>query len=144
MKINAFIICFIILFCVCTKVSKSQNIDTIIPTKLSHSIDSIIYWSQVTPLNFIDTLCKYPDEEFVILIFPPNNWYDLNLIPYLEDKINDTTKSGYAISGLDSFLYFGFHSTVGEQAQCLIQGIKGKLYPPVYWLMNKRKYPKTD
>lgn len=140
MRIKSFIICLTITLCACAKVSKSQNIDTIIQTRSMHIIKSPIYWSLVSPLNFIDTLRKYSDDQFLILYVPPNNWYDKNLIPYLEYKINDTTKSGYAISGLDSFDYFEFHSTIGEQVQCLIQGIKDKMYPPVYWLMNKRKY----
>lgn len=134
---NYISISLIILFIFYMKVSKSQNTESVILRSI-HIIDSPIYWMKVKPLNFIDTLRKYPNDKFLILYIPPHNWYDVKLISYLEYKINDSTKSGFAVSGLDSYYYEDIQSTVGEQVQCLIQGIKDKMYPPTYWLMNRR------
>lgn len=131
--------CYLLITWTCIEESHSQNIDTTQQLMSMQSIDSPFYWAIVKPLNFIDTLRKYPNRKFIVYNVPHNIWYDQNLISYLKYKTEDTTSCGFAVSALDSYSYSDVHSTVGEQVQCLIQGIKDKMYPPIYWLMNNRR-----
>ena len=89
------------------------------------------YFETITPIMFLDTLKKYPNEVFVFGTINNKNWYDTNLISTLTLKLTDHTLCGLVESSYNSKLYSYRKTTISEQARLLIEGINNRQYPPI-------------
>jgi len=97
------------------------------------TIDDENYWKNVSAENFLDTLKEYGKYYiFKIESKPYNSWYDNKEIGKLKRKKSNLNCASVITPSGEEFgeLSCGF-TTVNQQIELLILGIKSKNYPRV-------------
>lgn len=93
------------------------------------NINDSTYWAEVSPLMFLDSLAKHSGKVIVIYKLPPKDWYDDKHIEGLKSQLANESPAGGVIHDFASLRPIYKTTTVGKQADHLIEGIRKKRYP---------------
>jgi len=101
---------------------ESQNLNV-------HIISDSVYWNKVTPIDFLDTLKKYPSELFLIEVEPKVNWYKNEYIIVLKSYYRCKKKCGGVASYYISKKITFVNTTIGHQARYIVESFNYKRFP---------------
>ena len=92
--------------------------------------DGEIDWAAITPVQFLAALKAHPQGGVCIIVPPPKDWLKTADAHELLAWIESTEPAGWVVTAISSYIPIDETSTVGREAQFLIQGLRTGGYPP--------------